>query len=64
MEILADKVTTFNQHHVRRAGTTIAYPLATADSAGDFADIEAYAANTGDDLDPTGLNLGLDMDLD
>jgi hypothetical protein len=66
--IRADKVGTFNQHHVRRAGATIAYPLATADSAGDFADIEAYVVNTGNDLDldldPSGLDLSLDMDLD
>ena len=45
--------------HVRRAGATTVYPFATADSARDFANIEAYVANTGDDLDldPTGLDL-------
>ena len=35
-------------------------------ATGDFANIEVYVASTRDDLDldPTGLDLSLDMDLD
>ncbi len=65
MNILAEKVGIFNQHHVQRTGIAIIYPSVTADSAGNFADIEEYVANAENDLglNSMGLELSLDTDL-
>ena len=64
MEILVDKISMFNQHHVWRASTTIVYPLATADSARNFANIEKYVTNAGNDLDLNFIRLVLSLNID
>ena len=64
MKMLADKISTFNQHHVQQTDTTIVYLLVTADSARNFADIKKYVTNAENNLDLNFMRLVLSLNID
>ena len=63
MEMLADKISMFNQHHVQQTDVTVVYSFATTDSAESFTDIEKYVVNAENNLDLNSIELDLSLNM-